>query len=181
MCANDFVKFSCVYLPDGIGVRDNDDIRWITHSCGSTTDVRKHHLSYQHVPRIQIQHLTQPETQTMIRLTKCENTQLSISTYFTLCIIEIETPLVLCRFAESLDTDGMTIYMSNDQVLREAGLRQVTCIVRERQLRLYGHMARLPAEDPAQRILSCRDPRGWTMPSGRPHASWLHQVESYEG
>ena len=31
---------------------------------------------------------------------------------------------------------------------------------RERQLRLYGHVARLPAEDPAHRILSCRDPRG---------------------
>ena len=27
-----------------------------------------------------------------------------------------------------------------------------------------GHVARLPAEDPAHRILSCRDPRGWTMP-----------------
>ena len=33
---------------------------------------------------------------------------------------------------------------SDDLVLREAGLRQVTCIVRERQLRLYGHVARLP-------------------------------------
>ena len=54
-------------------------------------------------------------------------------------------------FAESLVTDGMT--MSNDLVLREAGLRQVTCIVRERQLRLYGHVARLPAENPAHRIL----------------------------
>ena len=27
--------------------------------------------------------------------------------------------------------------------------------------------------------LSCRDPRGWTMPRGRPHTSWLRQVESY--
>ena len=59
-------------------------------------------------------------------------------------------------------------YMSNDIVLREADLRHVTCIVRERQLRLYGHVARLPTEDPAHWILSCRDPRGWTMPRGRP-------------
>ena len=44
-------------------------------------------------------------------------------------------------------------YMSNDLVLKEAGLRQVTCLVRERQLRLYGHVVRLPAEDPAHRIL----------------------------
>ena len=69
--------------------------------------------------------------------------------------------------------------MSNDLVLREAGLRRVTCLVRECQLRLYGHVARLPVEDPAHRILSCRDPRGWPMPSGRLQASWLRQVESY--
>ena len=44
-------------------------------------------------------------------------------------------------------------YMSNDLVLRAAGLRQVTCIVRERQLRLYERVARLLAADPAHRIL----------------------------
>ena len=51
-------------------------------------------------------------------------------------------------------------YMSNDLVLSVAGLRQVTCTFRERQLRLYGHVARLPAEDPAHWILSCREIRG---------------------
>ena len=64
-------------------------------------------------------------------------------------------------------------------ILMEAGLIQVTCIVRERQFRLYGPVARLPAEDPAHRILSCRGPRGWSMLRGRRHASWLRQVESY--
>ena len=39
--------------------------------------------------------------------------------------------------------------------------------VRERQLRLYGHVARLTAEDLAHSILSCRDARVWTMPRGR--------------
>ena len=48
-------------------------------------------------------------------------------------------------------------YMSNDLVLRVAGMRHVTCLVRERQLRTYGHVVRLPAEDPANRVLSCRD------------------------
>ena len=52
-------------------------------------------------------------------------------------------------------------------------------IDRERQLRLYGHVARLPTEDPAYRILYCRDPSGWTMSRWRPHTSWLRQVESY--
>ena len=50
-------------------------------------------------------------------------------------------------------------YMSNDLAFKETGLRQVTCIVCERQLRLYGHVARLPPEDSAHRILSCRGPR----------------------
>ena len=43
--------------------------------------------------------------------------------------------------------------MSNDLVLGEAGLRQVTCIVRDRDLRLYGHVTRFPAESPANQIL----------------------------
>ena len=72
-------------------------------------------------------------------------------------------------------------YMFDDLVLREAGLKQATCIVRERQLRLYGYVARLPAEDPAHRILSCRDPKGWSMPMGHPQASWLRQVEACDG
>ena len=52
-------------------------------------------------------------------------------------------------------------------------------MTRERQLRLYGHVARLPAEDPVHRIFACRDPRGWSMPRGRQHTSWLRKVESY--
>ena len=50
---------------------------------------------------------------------------------------------------------------------------------RECELRLCGHVARLPAEDPAYSIVSCRDPSGWTMPRGRPHASWLRKVDAY--
>ena len=67
-------------------------------------------------------------------------------------------------------------YMPNDLVHREAGLRQVTCVVRERQLRLYEHVARLFQEDLAHRFFSCR---GWTMPRGRPQPSWLRQLEPY--
>ena len=69
--------------------------------------------------------------------------------------------------------------MSNDPVLREAGLTQVICIVLERKLRLYGNVARLRAEDNTHRILSCRNPRGLHHAKGRPHASWMRQVESY--
>ena len=41
-----------------------------------------------------------------------------------------------------------------------------------------GHVARLPAEDPAHRIRSCWDPGGLDE-RGRPHASRVRQEESY--
>ena len=44
--------------------------------------------------------------------------------------------------------------------------KQVTCIVQERQLRFYVHVARHLAEDPAHWIMSCWDLRGWPMPRG---------------
>ena len=38
--------------------------------------------------------------------------------------------------------------VSNQQVLREAGMSRVTCLIRERQLRFYGHVVRFPMDDP---------------------------------
>jgi hypothetical protein len=70
-------------------------------------------------------------------------------------------------------------FVSNDRLLRETGMRLVTCIIRERQLRLYGHVARFPETDPAHRILCAKDPRGLARPVGRPRASWLRQVDRY--
>ena len=70
-------------------------------------------------------------------------------------------------------------FVPNDRLLREAGMRSVTCIIRERQLRHFGHVARFPQVDPAHRILSLRDPRGWRRPVGRPYASWLQQAKGY--
>ena len=52
-------------------------------------------------------------------------------------------------------------------------MRFVTCIVRERQLRLYGHVAHFPDADPANQILLAREP------TDRPRASWLQQVDRY--
>ena len=70
-------------------------------------------------------------------------------------------------------------FVSNDQLLRETQMRFVTCIVRERQLRLYGHVARFPDADPAHQILSVREPHEWRRPMGRPRASWLQQVDRH--
>ena len=58
-------------------------------------------------------------------------------------------------------------------------MRFVTCIVRERQLRLYGHVARFPVDDPAHQILSVREPCEWRRPMGHPRASWLQQVDQH--
>jgi len=53
-------------------------------------------------------------------------------------------------------------------------MRFVTCIVRECQLRLCGHVAHFPDADPAHQILSSRKPRDWRRPMGQPCASLLH-------
>ena len=45
-------------------------------------------------------------------------------------------------------------FVSNEQLLRETHVRFVTCIVREHQLRLNGHVACFPDADPAHEILS---------------------------
>jgi len=50
-------------------------------------------------------------------------------------------------------------FVSIEYLLRETQMRFVTCIVRDRQLRLYGHVAHFPDADPAHHILSAREPR----------------------
>ena len=70
-------------------------------------------------------------------------------------------------------------FVSNERLLRETQMRFVTCIFCERQLRLYGHVARFPDADPAHQILSARVPREWRRPMGQPRASWLQQVDQY--
>ena len=69
--------------------------------------------------------------------------------------------------------------VSNERLLRETQMRFFTCIVRELQLRLYGHVARFPDADLAHQILSAREPREWRRPMGRPRASWLQQVDQH--
>ena len=70
-------------------------------------------------------------------------------------------------------------FITNDRLLQETALRPVTCQIRERQLRLFGHVARFPVSDPAYRILFTEDPVGWRRPVGRPPTSWSQQVARY--
>ncbi len=63
--------------------------------------------------------------------------------------------------------------VSNQRLFHETASGSVTSIVRERQLRLYGHVARLPDVDPAHRVLSVRDNPEWRRLRERPRNSWL--------
>ena len=58
-------------------------------------------------------------------------------------------------------------------------MRHVTCIMRERQLRQFGHVVRFPETDPVRRILLADDPAGARRPRGRPRLTWLRQIERY--
>ena len=57
-------------------------------------------------------------------------------------------------------------------------MRFVTCIVCDRQQRLFGLVARFPDTDPAHHILSVREPREW-RPMGQPRASLLQYVDQH--
>ena len=63
-------------------------------------------------------------------------------------------------------------FVSNERLLRETPMKFVSCIVREHQLQLYGHVARFPDADPVHQIHSEREPHEWRRPMGQPHASW---------
>ncbi len=61
--------------------------------------------------------------------------------------------LVIDAFAESWGY-RWDDFVSNQRLLRETDSRPITYIVRQRQLRLYGHVARYPYVDPAHRVVS---------------------------
>ncbi|XP_069973563.1 uncharacterized protein [Penaeus vannamei] len=58
-------------------------------------------------------------------------------------------------------------YVSNRRLHRETGMGPVTCIIRDRQFRLYGHLSRFPVDDLPIRV-SLRDNSAWRRPMGRP-------------
>ena len=70
-------------------------------------------------------------------------------------------------------------HVSNQRVLEMAGMSCVVCSVRLRQLRSFGHVMRFPPSDPANRILSAGEPKGWRRPKGRPRKRWLEQLPEF--
>ena len=76
-----------------------------------------------------------------------------------------------------------TDFVSNNEVLRRTDLFDVSYIIRKRRLGLFGHVARLRSDVPANQILQIctktRDERPsqkWRRACGRPSTTWTHQI-----
>ena len=81
-----------------------------------------------------------------------ENARLTIFSRFGLLVSSTVLVFWFLRVIQCSPTLAPTftgVDCFTDTLKSQAELRQVTYIVRERQLRPYGHVARLPAEDPA--------------------------------
>ncbi len=68
-------------------------------------------------------------------------------------------------------------FVSNRRSLCETASSPISCTARERQLRLYGHVASYLEVDPAHWVVSVRDNPVWRRPRGRSQLSWLEQVD----
>ena len=74
--------------------------------------------------------------------------------------------------------------MPNDEVLHRTDLFDVSYIVRKQRLGLFGHVARLQYDVPANRILRIctktrdgeRPSQEWRRACGRPSTTWVHQI-----
>jgi hypothetical protein len=70
-------------------------------------------------------------------------------------------------------------FVPNQRLLRETGMRLATCLIMERKLRFFGHVARFSPADPTYQILSAKVSGEWKRPRGRPRATWLQQIDSH--
>ena len=58
-------------------------------------------------------------------------------------------------------------------------MQNISELIFERQMSMFGHVARLSSDYPAYRILSCSNPVVWKRVRGRPLSSWLRQMEGF--
>ncbi len=77
-------------------------------------------------------------------------------------------------------------FVRNIMVSSKTGLESISAIIARRRTALFGHVARLGSNVPANRALDLAinarnglppDPT-WKRPRGRPRQTWLHQIES---
>ncbi len=63
-------------------------------------------------------------------------------------------------------------FISNERVLQLTSMKYISDMVTERQMSMFGHVARLSPDDPVHRIISCPNLLELRRP-GRPHLTWL--------
>ena len=80
--------------------------------------------------------------------------------------------LVIIVFAEPWGIGEITV--SNQQLLRKTESRSITSIVHQRQLQLYGHVARYPEADPTCRVVSESNKQMWKRTKG------AHKVRGWD-
>jgi len=76
-------------------------------------------------------------------------------------------------------------HITNAEVLQKTGLPTISEILRNRRLSLFGHVARLDPEVPANKALLLmvnshegkKSSTSWTRPPGRPRRTWLNLVQ----
>ena len=68
--------------------------------------------------------------------------------------------------------------VSNQRVLCETESRPITSIVHQRQLRLYGYVARYQEADPASQVISERDNLKGRR-TNEPYSLWGWQVDDF--
>lgn len=107
--------------------------------------------------------------------------------YYQFCFMEVKPgrylvpwshvsmPFATGPFAGSRGTVGRPV--SNRRLHRETGMGPVTCIIRDRQLRLYGHLARFSVNEPIHQVVSLRNNPAWRRHMGIPRKSWLGQLD----
>jgi len=91
-----------------------------------------------------------------------------------------------------MSASGLSCNFSKSEslkVLSRTGLFDVSYIVRKRRLGLFGHVARLRSDVPANQILRIntktrdgdRPSQKWRRAGGRPPTTWIHQICSDTG
>ena len=58
-------------------------------------------------------------------------------------------------------------------------MKNISKLIFERQMSMFGHVVRLSSNDPAHRIHSCDKPTGWKRGRGRSPSLWLIKMEGF--
>jgi len=65
----------------------------------------------------------------------------------------------------------------NDEVRRTTGQPRLSAIVQAQNFHLSGHIAGMPDETDATKILTASPSENWRRPPGRPRTMWMNTIQ----